>query len=84
MKRIGYSLLIVISILTLPWYVYSALIIAGIFLFNTFYESLLWLVIIEILYGPPELAITAHTYFIAMATALVASIVIKRSIRYYD
>ena len=84
MKRLLYSVLLFFSIMVLPWYVYASLIIAGMFLFNNFYEGIVWVIIIEILYGPPGIDIFQHTFMLWMVAATIVALVIKRSVRYYD
>jgi len=70
--------------MVLPWYIYAALIVAGIFLFDNFYESAPWIIIVEILYGLSSLNIFDHTFMIWMIAACVTSLIIKRSTRFYQ
>ncbi len=52
--RIILDIFILVSIAIFPWWLTAILIIAGIFIFDNFYESFLFAVIIDSLYGIPR------------------------------
>jgi hypothetical protein len=84
MKRAGYGLLVFLSILYMPWVVTSGLILAGVFFFNKYFEAVIWIIIIEVLYGPEAVSLIEHRYAFVMLLLLVAAFTLKRFIRFYD
>jgi len=82
--RVIYNLIIFLAISLVTWPLYTALLIAGIFFFKKFYESVLWLVIIEIMVGPVDVGLWGHYYLIAVLIVLLAAGYGKKIIRYYD
>ena len=70
--------------MTLPWYIYASLIIAGIFLFKNFYEGIVWVVVVEILYGPASNVILDHSFLVLMLALGVLALLVKQSVRFYD
>ncbi len=84
MKRAVYGLLVFLSILYMPWIVTSGLILAGVFFFNKYLESIVWIIIIEVLYGPEGVSLIEHRYALGMFVVLAAAFTLKRFIRFYD
>ena len=52
--RIGYNLFLILSVLFLPWYVYVCFIVAGLYLFDNFFEALVFGVFIDVVFTGPE------------------------------
>jgi len=74
--RVLYNLLIFISIFLFTW--------AGVFLFKNFYESILWVVVIEIILGPIGVSISGHYYLLSMIVCILIGVYIKKIMRYYE
>lgn len=83
-KRIVFNLVIFLLIVLAPWPLYSAMIIAGVFLFNKFTEAFAWLVVLQLLYGSNTLVGSEQYFFWYMIGALLVSLVFKKMIRFYD
>ena len=82
--RLVYNIIVFISLVIMPWPVYTALLCAGVFLFKNFYESLLWLVVIELLFGPLGVGFFGHYYLLAMLVLLLVCAFVKKTMRYYE
>ena len=63
MSRVFYNLAIFISIFLLPWWVTSVLCLAGIFLFNKFYEFIFAFLIMYAIYGVGLSRVIASTIY---------------------
>lgn len=83
-KRILFNLLIFILIVLAPWPIYSAVIIAGLFLFNRFGEAFAWVIVLQLLYGTNTLESSEFYYFVWMVVFLLVALGVKRIIRFYD
>jgi len=80
--RIGYTIFLLISIITLPWYVYVFFIIAGMYLFDFFYESLFFAVFSDVIYdNNTDIALWYTTLLTGMFLVVEWS---KSKISYYD
>lgn len=82
--RVLYNILIFLSIALFAWPVYTSLMIAGVFLFRKFYESIVWLFVIEIFLGPTDVGLWDHKYMLIVGVVLVVSAWCKKLIRYYE
>jgi len=75
-SRITLGALIILSIAIFPWWFTAILIIAGIFIFNNFYESFLFAVMIDSIYSIPR-----ELFFNASFTSLLVVAILFFSIR---
>ncbi len=82
--RLIYNVLIFLSLTLVTWPVYTALLLAGVFIFSSFYEALLWLLIIEILFGPIGVGLFGHYYLLLVSGALLSAVLVKKTMRYYE
>jgi len=82
--RILYNIIIFVSISLFTWPVYTSLLLAGIFFFRSFYESIIWLLVIEIVLGPIGVGISGHYYLLLVSGLLLCSAWIKKVMRYYE
>lgn len=84
LQRLLYNALLFLSIALFPWPMYTALIIAGVFLFRNFYEALAWLVIVEVLFAPSGVPLYQHWYLVSVGIILIISVYTKRVMRWYE
>ncbi len=82
--RLLYNTVLFISLVITPWPVYTGLLCAGIFLFRNFYEAILWLVVVEILFGPLGVGFLGHYYLLMMLVVLFVLAFVKKTMRYYE
>lgn len=64
MKRVIFDVILFISVFVLPWWVSALLLFVGIFIFNNFYEFIVFSVIVFSLYSiPSDRLITSPIFF---------------------
>ncbi len=67
-KRITLDILILLSIFFLPWWFSGFLIIAGLFIFNRFYEVFVFAILLDTFYAVPREIFNNIPYFYLLAT----------------
>jgi hypothetical protein len=85
MKRVFFDILLFLSVLLLPWWASLFLAILGLFIFNKFYEYLIFGVIVFVLYSTrSSRIISSPVYFALILTLSFALIeIVKRNIIFY-
>jgi hypothetical protein len=76
MKRLIGDVILLISVLVFPWWVSILLLLIGIFIFNNFYEFIVFNVIINSLYVIPSDRLLSNPLFFSL-TIVVAYILIQ-------
>lgn len=82
--RILYNIFIFFAVALLVWPIYTALIIAGVFLFKNFFESIAWIVIIEILFAPVGIGLLGHWYALVFIALVLVAAYSKQVMRWYE
>lgn len=85
MARITYNILTFASIFILEWYLFLAILIIGIFLYEEFYEGLIYGVFFDLIYGSknPDIFYLRFTISGIFVLALIIGERVKKYLRYY-
>ena len=85
MKRVFFDILLFLAVLFLPWWVGVLLAVVGLFVFNNFYEYLIFGVIVFVLYSTPSNRIISSPvyYSLILTLSFVLIETIKRNIIFY-
>jgi hypothetical protein len=78
--RIAFHIALILSILYTPWWAFAVILISACFLIDRFYESIIYGVIVDVLYGTP---VGWHGFaymgtLFAAATFIIASAIRNR------
>jgi hypothetical protein len=84
--RIILNFIVAFSILFMPWWLTSLLIIFGIFGFNNFYESILWAFVMDGIYAIPLERYSGYmlVYTSTIVGFFIISIYLKKIIKFYS
>lgn len=80
--RIIANSIIFLSIFLLPWWVATVFLLVAVFYFNTYYEVLLWAVLLDGLYVSPE-HLFGVTFLLYASVVFLVSFPIKRRLKFY-
>ncbi len=85
MKRAFFDIVLFLSVLFLPWWASLFLAILGLFVFNKFYEYLMFGVFVFVLYSTRSGKIISSPFYFALILTLSFAIIeiIKRNIIFY-
>lgn len=67
-KRIAYDLFLLLSLLLLPWWVSSLLLLLGLCLFSSWYECLIGALILDTLFNPSDGSFL-HSFFFTLSAS---------------
>jgi len=71
MKRVVFDLVLLFSVLILPWWVSAILVLAGVFIFKTFYEFIIASIIVYSLYAIPGEKLTSSPIFFILVIIIL-------------
>lgn len=83
--RIGASILLMISVLFMPWWLSFVLALVFMFYFNIFFEAILIFLISDLLYGVKEIKFFGITFISLIITAIALTLIeiLKRKLKFY-
>jgi len=82
LDRIFYNFIILGSIIFFPWYIYLFVIVFGVFLFESFYEGLIWTMTLDMSYGyVKENAILSMNFYFFYTIVFLAIFLLKELIK---
>ncbi|MEK7071443.1 MAG: hypothetical protein AAB943_00725 [Patescibacteria group bacterium] len=84
--RIGFSVILLLSILFMPWWLSVILGLLGILLFSVFWESIVLFFISDLIYGAKEPRFL-NLMFVASIMAILALVsleLLKKKLRFYN
>lgn len=83
LKRFILGILVFVFILILPWWIYGILIVFFTFYFNKYYEVFLFGIIIDLLYGVPNLVEIPILSTLLAGLIFLISCQFKKVLKYY-
>ena len=82
-KRLITNIALLISVLFLPWWISVGMSLIGLFIFNRFYEAIVFMFAIDLLYGAPGNNYWSFQFLLTSIAVLVLTLIgaIKRRFR---
>ncbi len=74
-QRLVANTALLISVLYLPWWITVALAVVGLFSFNRFFELIIFMLVIDLLYGAPGAGFWSYPFLFSSAAVLALPIV---------
>ncbi len=84
--RVLSNLLIVLALFTMPWWFTVLLVLAAIFLFKHFFESLFFAIVLDSYYGAPGASFVGPNIFFltVLGGTFLLSFFLKKHLRFYE